>query len=47
MCTRFAVVNGGEPAVRLTRAVRGLNEGHGYGIKVSALQTEAETPPAC
>ncbi|HEX7537252.1 MAG TPA: biotin carboxylase N-terminal domain-containing protein [Dermatophilaceae bacterium] len=42
MFTRIAVVNRGEPAVRLTRAVRELNEEHGYGIKVIALHTEAE-----
>src|ERR1019366_6668052 len=42
MFTRIAVVNRGEPAVRLTRAVRELNEEHGYGIKVVALHTEAE-----
>jgi acetyl/propionyl-CoA carboxylase alpha subunit/acetyl-CoA carboxylase carboxyltransferase component len=40
--TRIAVVNRGEPAVRLIRAVRELNEEHGYGIKVIALHTEAE-----
>ncbi len=42
MFTRLAVVNRGEPAVRLTRAVRELNEEHGYGITVIALHTEAE-----
>ncbi len=42
MFTRVAVVNRGEPAVRLIRAVRELNEEHGYGIKVIALHTEAE-----
>jgi len=42
MFTRIAVVNRGEPAVRLIRAVRELNEEHGYGIKVVALHTEAE-----
>jgi acetyl/propionyl-CoA carboxylase alpha subunit/acetyl-CoA carboxylase carboxyltransferase component len=42
MFTRIAVVNRGEPAVRLTRAVRELNEEHGYGIRVIALHTEAE-----
>src|SRR5450631_4022540 len=42
MFTRIAVVNRGEPAVRLIRAVRELNEEHGYGIKVIALHTEAE-----
>ena len=42
MFTRIAVVNRGEPAVRLIRAVRELNEEHGYGIRVIALHTEAE-----
>jgi len=42
MFTRIAVVNRGEPAVRLIRAVRELNEEHGYGIKVIALHTEVE-----
>ena len=42
MFTRVAVVNRGEPAVRLIRAVRELNAEHGYGIKVIALHTEAE-----
>src|SRR5450631_1004611 len=42
MFTRIAVVNRGEAAVRLIRAVRELNEEHGYGIKVIALHTEAE-----
>jgi acetyl/propionyl-CoA carboxylase alpha subunit/acetyl-CoA carboxylase carboxyltransferase component len=42
MFTRIAVVNRGEPAVRLIRAARELNEEHGYGIKVIALHTEAE-----
>jgi acetyl/propionyl-CoA carboxylase alpha subunit/acetyl-CoA carboxylase carboxyltransferase component len=42
MFTRIAVVNRGEPAVRLIRAVRELNEEHGRGIKVIALHTEAE-----
>ena len=42
MFTRIAVVNRGEPAVRLARAVRELNEEHGYGIKVIALHTDAE-----
>jgi acetyl/propionyl-CoA carboxylase alpha subunit/acetyl-CoA carboxylase carboxyltransferase component len=39
---RLAVVNRGEPALRLIRAVRELNEEHGYGIRVLALHTEAE-----
>jgi acetyl/propionyl-CoA carboxylase alpha subunit/acetyl-CoA carboxylase carboxyltransferase component len=42
MFTRIAVVNRGEPAVRLIRAVRELNEEHGYGIKVIALHTKSE-----
>ncbi len=42
MFTRIAVVNRGEPAVRLIRAVRELNEEFGYGIRVVALHTEAE-----
>ncbi len=42
MFTRVAVVNRGEPAVRLIRAVRELNEEHGFGIKVIVLHTEAE-----
>ena len=42
MFTRIAVVNRGEPAVRLVRAVRELNEEHGYDIKVIAFHTEAE-----
>jgi acetyl/propionyl-CoA carboxylase alpha subunit/acetyl-CoA carboxylase carboxyltransferase component len=42
MFTRVAVVNRGEAAVRLIRAVRELNEEHGYGISVIALHTEAE-----
>jgi acetyl/propionyl-CoA carboxylase alpha subunit len=45
---RIAVVNRGEPAVRLIRAVRELNAergdtaGHGTGTRVIALHTEAE-----
>jgi acetyl/propionyl-CoA carboxylase alpha subunit len=39
---RIAVVNRGEPAMRLIRAVRELNEEHGYGIRVIALHTEDE-----
>jgi len=39
---RIAVVNRGEPAMRLIRAVRELNDEHGYGIQVIALHTEAE-----
>jgi acetyl/propionyl-CoA carboxylase alpha subunit/acetyl-CoA carboxylase carboxyltransferase component len=39
---RIAVVNRGGPAMRLIRAVRELNEEHGYGIKVIALHTESD-----
>src|SRR5688572_28483932 len=39
---RIAVVNRGEPAMRLIRAVRELNEEHGYGIRVIAMHTEDE-----
>ncbi|CAN5418114.1 biotin carboxylase N-terminal domain-containing protein [soil metagenome] len=42
MFSRLAVVNRGEPAVRLTRAVRELNEEHGFEISTIALHTEAE-----
>ena len=42
MFTRVAVVNRGEPAMRLIRAVRELNEQGGYGIRVIALHTEAD-----
>ena len=42
MFTRVAVVNRAEPAVRLIRAVRELNEEYGYDVKVVALHTEAE-----
>ena len=42
MFARLAVVNRGEPAVRLIRAVRELNEEGGHGIAVVALHTEAE-----
>ena len=42
MFSRIAVVNRGEPAVRLIRAVRELNAEYGYGIRVIALHTEAE-----
>ncbi|MBA3797531.1 MAG: ATP-grasp domain-containing protein [Geodermatophilaceae bacterium] len=42
MFARLAVVNRGEPAIRLIRAVRELNEEHGFGITVIALHTEAE-----
>ena len=39
MFSRIAVINRGEPAVRLIRAVRELNAEFGYGIKVIALHT--------
>ena len=42
MFKRIAVVNRGEAAVRLIRAVRELNSEHGYGIKTIALHTDAE-----
>ena len=42
MFSRIAVINRGEPAVRLIRAVRELNSEVGYGIKVIALHTAAE-----
>ncbi|QVT81591.1 Acetyl-/propionyl-coenzyme A carboxylase alpha chain [Nocardioides aquaticus] len=42
MFQRLAVVNRGEPAIRLTRAVRQLNEERGWGIEVVALHTRAE-----
>ena len=42
MLSRLAIVNRGEPAVRLIRAVRELNEEGRYDIKVIALHTEAE-----
>ncbi len=42
MFSRIAVINRGEPAVRLIRAVRELNSEYGYGIKVVALHTAAE-----
>jgi acetyl/propionyl-CoA carboxylase alpha subunit/acetyl-CoA carboxylase carboxyltransferase component len=42
MFTRVAIVNRGEPAIRLIRAVRELNELHGWGIRVIALHTQAE-----
>jgi acetyl/propionyl-CoA carboxylase alpha subunit/acetyl-CoA carboxylase carboxyltransferase component len=40
--SRIAVIDRGEPAVRLILAVRELNAEFGYGIKVIALHTEAE-----
>src|SRR4051794_14047700 len=42
MFSRIAVVNRGEPAMRLIRAVRELNAEHGQGIRVIALHTESE-----
>jgi acetyl/propionyl-CoA carboxylase alpha subunit/acetyl-CoA carboxylase carboxyltransferase component len=39
---RIAVINRGEPAMRLTRAVRELNAEHGTRTRVIALHTEAE-----
>jgi len=42
MFSRIAVINRGEPAVRLIRAVRELNSEYGYGIRVVALHTHAE-----
>ena len=39
---RIAVVNRGEPAVRLIRAVRELNAEHGGATRVIALHTESE-----
>ncbi|MDQ1661869.1 MAG: hypothetical protein QOJ68_1849 [Blastococcus sp.] len=42
MFQRIAVVNRGEPAMRLIRAVRELNEEHGYGIRVIAMHTADE-----
>ena len=40
--SRIAVVNRGEPAVRLIKAVRELNAERGTDIKVVALHTESE-----
>ncbi|HYH26351.1 MAG TPA: carboxyl transferase domain-containing protein [Blastococcus sp.] len=42
MFERIAVVNRGEPALRLIRAVRELNAEHGTATRVIALHTEAE-----
>ena len=42
MFKRIAVVNRGEPAVRLIRAVRELNAEKDFGIEVIALHTAAE-----
>src|SRR5665213_1859228 len=40
--TRVAIVNRGEAAVRLLRAVRELNLEHGWGMRTIALHTEVE-----
>jgi len=40
--TRVAIVNRGEAAMRLIRAVRELNLEHGFGMRTIALHTEAE-----
>ncbi len=40
--SRVAIVNRGEAAVRLIRAVRELNLEHGYGMRTIAFHTEAE-----
>lgn len=42
MITRLAVVNRGEPALRLIRAVRQLNEEGRHGITVITMHTQAE-----
>src|SRR5699024_6746307 len=42
MFTRIAVVNRGESAVRLIRAVRELNAEHGMGLQAIAMHTDAE-----
>ncbi|NLV79831.1 MAG: ATP-grasp domain-containing protein [Rhodococcus sp.] len=42
MFKRIAVVNRGEAAVRLIRAVRELNSEHNYDIRTVALHTDAE-----
>ncbi|SFL54891.1 carboxyl transferase domain-containing protein [Geodermatophilus ruber] len=42
MFDRIAVINRGEPAMRLIRAVRELNAEHGTRTRVIALHTEAE-----
>ncbi len=42
MFTRVLAVNRGESAMRLTRAVRELNEQRGFGIRVIALHTASE-----
>ncbi len=40
--TRVAIVNRGEAAARLIRAVRELNLEHGCGMRTIALHTQAE-----
>ena len=40
--TRVAIVNRGEAAVRLIRAVRELNLEHSWGMRTIALHTEVE-----
>ena len=40
--TRVAIVNRGEAAVRLLRAVGELNLEHGWGMRTIAFHTEAE-----
>jgi acetyl/propionyl-CoA carboxylase alpha subunit/acetyl-CoA carboxylase carboxyltransferase component len=40
--SRVAIVNRGEAAVRLIRAVRELNLEHGWGVRTIALHTEVE-----
>ena len=42
MISRLAIVNRGEPAVRLVRAVREWNREHGTDVRVIALATPAE-----
>ncbi|MGW4124625.1 ATP-binding protein [Nocardia sp. NPDC004711] len=42
MIQRIAIVNRGEPAVRLIRAVRELNAEYDHGIRTIALHTHAE-----
>jgi len=42
MFTRVAVVDRGEPALRLIRAVRELNEQRDFGIRIIALHTHAD-----
>ncbi|WP_206510171.1 biotin carboxylase N-terminal domain-containing protein [Rhodococcus sp. KRD197] len=42
MFKRIAVVNRGEAAVRLIRAVKELNAEYDYGIRTVALHTDSE-----